>query len=70
MGNFDILNNISERVTLVKLMDSLGNVNHAVSLVWEWISDSNYEKDLLLTIESFNLICSCSDEDKTFAIFK
>ena len=32
-GTFDILNNISEYVTLVQLMDSLGNVNHAVSVV-------------------------------------
>ena len=29
---FDILNNISEYVTLVNLMDSLGNVNHAISI--------------------------------------
>ena len=43
---FDILNDISEDVTLVQLMDSLGNVNHAISVVGYWISDSNYEKDL------------------------
>ena len=30
---FDILNEISEDVTLVHLMDSLGNVNHAISIV-------------------------------------
>ena len=30
---FDILNNINEYVTLVQLMDSLGNVNHAISIV-------------------------------------
>ena len=30
---FDILNDISENVTLVQLMDSLGNVNHAISKV-------------------------------------
>ena len=29
---FDILNNISENVTLVQIMDSLGNVNHAISV--------------------------------------
>ena len=32
-GNFDILNEISENVTLVKLMDTPGNVNHAISTV-------------------------------------
>ena len=34
-SNFDILNNISEHVILVELMDSLGNVNHSVSVVAE-----------------------------------
>ena len=31
-GTFDILNNISEYVTLVQLMNSIGNMNHAVSV--------------------------------------
>ena len=56
-GTFDILNNISEYVTLVKLMDLLGNANHAVSVVGEWIFDSNVQKGLAieyLSIE-FNL---------------
>ena len=35
--NFGILYNISDSVTLVKLMNSLGNVNHAVSVVGRWI---------------------------------
>ena len=30
---FDILNNISEYVTLVQLMELLGNLNHAISMV-------------------------------------
>ena len=46
---FDILNDISENVTLVQLMDSLGNVNHAISIVGYWIFDSNYNKALCLT---------------------
>ena len=46
---FDILNYISEFFTLVKLMDKLGNVNHAISIVRSWISDSNYGKTLFLT---------------------
>ena len=33
---FDILNEISENVTLVQLMDSLGNVNHAIIIVGHW----------------------------------
>ena len=37
MSTFDILNDISERVTLAQLMDSLGNVNHELSVVGELI---------------------------------
>ena len=47
-GYFNLLNNTSEHVTLVKLMDSLGNMNHAISVVGYWIFDSNYEKTLVL----------------------
>ena len=50
-GTFVILNHISDYVTLVKLMDSLGNVNHAVSVVGKWSFYSNYGKALPLTID-------------------
>ena len=30
---FDTLNDISEKVNLVQLMESLGNANHAISIV-------------------------------------
>ena len=46
---FDILNDISEYLALVQLMESLGNLNHAISIVWYWIFDSNYKKALCLT---------------------
>ena len=38
---FDILNGISENVTLVQLMDSIGNANRAISILEHCISDSN-----------------------------
>ena len=41
-GEYDILKNIFANVTLVQLMDSLGNGNHAISVVGSWIFDSNY----------------------------
>ena len=47
-GLYKILEYISEHVTLVWLMDSLVNVNHAISVVGYWIFDSNYEKALVL----------------------
>ena len=37
MGEYKILEDISANVTLVQLMDSLGNVNHAISVVGNWI---------------------------------
>ena len=33
MGSYDILTDISEQVTLVQLINSLVNVNHAISVV-------------------------------------
>ena len=35
-------------------METVGNVNHAVSIVGYWIFDSNYKKSLLLKLESLN----------------
>ena len=57
---FYTMNNISEHVKLVQLMESLGNVNHTVSVVGKWIFYSNYKKSLPLIIESLNLVFYCS----------
>ena len=51
MVSYDILTDISEYVTIVQLMDYLGNVNHDISVVGYWIFDSNYEKSLVLNRE-------------------
>ena len=48
MSSYDIMTDISEHVTLVQLMDSLDNVNHAISVVGYLIFESNYEKALVL----------------------
>ena len=50
-GSYDILKDISENVTLVKLMDYLGNIHNAISVVGYWIFDSNYKKSLVLNRE-------------------
>ena len=64
MGSYDILTDISEHVTLVQLMDYLGNVNHDISVVGYWIFESNYKKALVLNIESLDMIFAPSvDED-------
>ena len=55
-GSFDILIDISENVTLFQLMDYLGNVNHAISVVGYWIFDSNHKRALVLNIESLDII--------------
>ena len=51
MHEYNFLEDISENVTLVQLMDSLGNMNHAISVVGNWIFDSNNEKALVLNRE-------------------
>ena len=65
MGSYDIMTDISDHSTLLQLMDYLGNVNHAISVVGWWIFESNYEKTLVLNIESLDMICAPSvDEEK------
>ena len=56
MGSYDILKDISEHVTLVQLMNYLGNVNHGISIVGYCIFDSNYKKSLVLNRESLDMI--------------
>ena len=46
---FGILNDISEDVTLVQLMDSVENVNNSISVLGYLIFYSNYKKAHCLT---------------------
>ena len=50
-------------------MESLGNANHAVSVVGKWIFDSNYEEPLPLKIKSLNFIYSCYEKAKILTLF-
>ena len=59
-GTFDIINDISEHFTLVKLMETLGNLSRAISIVGYWIFDYNYEQTLCMKRESLDLIYSPS----------
>ena len=56
-GSFEILNDIRNFFTLVHFMEAVGNVNQAVSIVGNWIFDSNYKEALPLKTESLNIIC-------------
>ena len=47
---FDIFNDISNHVTLVQLIDTDDNINHAVSITVSWIYGSNYKRALPLII--------------------
>ena len=60
MREYKFLEDINENVTLVQLMDSLVNVNHAISVVGNWIFESNYEKALVLNRASLDMICTPS----------
>ena len=64
------MNNISDHVTLVELIDYLDNVNHALSVFENSIFHSYYKRDLQLSVEYLNLIYSCSVEEKLFALFE
>ena len=39
----------AKNVTLVQLMDTLGNANNDISIVGYWVFDSNYYQALRLT---------------------
>ena len=69
-GYYDILTDISEHVTLVQLMDYLGNINHAISVVGCWIFDSNCKKALVLNRESLDIICAPSIGEEQVAKFE
>ena len=69
MGSYDILIDISEHVTQVQLMDYLGNVNHAISVVGWWIFHSNYERALLINRASLDMICAPSVDEEEVATF-
>ena len=43
-GSCDILDDISENVTLVQLMDTLGNVNNDISILGYWVFYHKNEK--------------------------
>ena len=41
-------------------MDSLGNLNHSISVGGYWIFESNYEKSLVLNRAALDIICDPS----------
>ena len=61
---------MSEHVTVLHLMYSLGNVNHAISVVGYWIFDSYYEISLVLNRESLDTMCALSVGKEEVATFK
>ena len=70
MGSYDILTDISEYVNLVQLMDYLINMNHAVSVVGYWITDSNFENGLILNKAYLDLMFSCTNDKYAIAEFE
>ena len=51
-------------------MDSLGNVNHAISVVGSCIFESNYERTLVLNKASLYMICAPSVGEEQAAKFE
>ena len=69
MGSFKLLTDISEHVTLVQLMDYLGNVNYSISVSGYCIFESNYKRALVLNRESLYMICVPSVGEEEVATF-
>ena len=69
-GSFEIFKYIREHMTLVQLMDSLGNVNHNISVVGFRIFESNYEKSLVLNREPLDMIFAPSFGEEQVATFE
>ena len=69
-GCFDLLNYISEHATLVQVIYSLCNLNHALSVVGYCIFESNYEKSLVLNRELLDIICDPSVGEEQFSKFE
>ena len=69
-GSYNILKDMSENVTLVKLMDSLVNVNHAISVLRYCIFYAKYKKALVLNMASLDMICAPSVGEEQYAKFE
>ena len=70
MGDYKILEDVSANGTLVQLMDLIGNVNHDISVVGNWIFDSNNEIALILNKASLDMICAPSVGEEKNVIFE
>ena len=51
-------------------MDSLGDMNHAISVVGCWVFDSKYKKALVLNRASLDIICARTVGEKQFSKFE
>ena len=51
-------------------MDSLGNVNHDISVFRYWIFDSKYEKSPVINRELLDIICAQSVGEEQVAMFE
>ena len=69
-GEYKIFEDISANVTLVQLMDSLGNMTHAISVVGNWIFDPNHERAIILNRVSLDMICVPYVGEEQNATFK
>ena len=70
MSSYDILTYISVMFNLVRLMYSLDDANHTISVVGYWILDSNYKRALVLNRELFDMIRAPSVGEEEVAEFE
>ena len=70
MVDYKSLEDVSANFTLVQLIDLIGNVNHAISVVGNWIFDSNYDRALVLNMAPLDMICAPSVGEEQAAKFE
>ena len=68
-GSYDILSDMSEKISLVQLMDYLGNSNHALGFFGYWIFESSYKRALVINRESLDMICAPTFGEEQVAKF-
>ena len=57
-GRFYILEQYTEVPVLFRIQDTLGATNHCITVLWYWISDSNFPHAFPKTIEWLGFICA------------
>eukprot|EP00978_Attheya_sp_CCMP212_P026975 scaffold89841_cov50-Attheya_sp.AAC.1 len=62
-GEFDILEQYTEVPVLCRIQDTLGATDHCISVLRNWIFDSNFPHAFPKTIKWLNFVCAIRTND-------